>query len=703
MKCAGLRFGLLVFCLCFFAGQGWAQGSCEDSSAATKLNEAFTAFCGGLGGGGQGICKGVDSLDRKYLILEAACDAKPNSPGCTEFVCASTQAKGHETLAPLVLALDHRTGHWAARNRLATKAQRRVKFDVAGQPTVSLARHERIVVVVENTNPLLYAATAGTPTEEDVPELASIQQLLTLLGGNLAAFVQVLATERGTRASAGPNALDTYREEVTDFVKHLRTDLDEAGCYVDQVTLQTTRAVNFVQAVELSKGSEYPVKPLQCNGETSLDPDAVAQAFQAVQITILEPAKKLEGCVPLLEAAQGLITADLADSDKVAAALTTLEGMQTSCSQQAELSRFFTRALSLESVSNHLQKVLAHRTTVKGNAEELAFLTGLSQRNAEQQTRFQHLSDQKQRLQTEIWDRLGKVRVALQDGHKQIQGQLDTSIRLGKTLTQLCEESAALLAKRDAAQKAATQIAIFEERLDRYRRTPDRPCDQNDSSAGNCTEVDALDLRLILEPQLKGVQQTKIQKHSVTVKPQSAYADKVVAIRPAEVTGSYTLDSVLRGLWGISASLTYTPLDSPTFGAVTSEDNEEEMILAMTDETTRAGEIALLADFRLGRWLSCRRNFSNCDSKYDWLGVEFGAGVSDEPAFFAGLSLRPSRSWRVGIGYTYQRVKELQDSLELGQIIPSADDIKTRDTFDGDWYISLSFALDSLKLFSAGD
>lgn len=698
-----LRIG--IFAVVF----GLLTGPVSAHTAPAKLlEEAFNSYCGTLNSKPADCQSGANvSPARQYLILEEVCAKNSSDAHCQNF----EQAKNADaTLEPLVLVLNHETGRWVAGNRLADQAQARIKYDVAGQPTVSLARKERIVVVVDNTNPLLYGAVPGKPTEEDVPELETIQKLLTTVGGGISGLLKTFKQKEALPkiATATPK-LEDYLTEIEGSAKALQTALKDTECKVGQTTSQTGRVVSFIQDVELGTSSEYVLKPRtppacsSCCDVDRLKAMDVSKAFQALEVQVFSPQDRPESCRVFLKAARDVILADPAKPSKVKEAVDkynkTAPGGCPGDLRDAiedELSQIKLESKAIEKKILKIGKLTA----------ELAPLESMAQPTDADKARIAQLKEQKTKAEDEKLRAQANLAQALDD-EADFAEQLQEAIHLGDSLASFREAAEAILAKRDETQKAAAQIEVFERRMEKYRRGPIEQCSSNSSNVP-CIKSAALDLRFILEPQLKDVRQAKIQKHSVTVKPDSPYATKVVAARPAEVKGEYALDSVLRGLWGISASVIYTDLDSPTFGAVAAEGeeegDEEKMVIAVTDETTRAGDIALLADFRLARWLACRKSYSNCaPGKYNWFGVEFGAGVSDEPAFFAGISLRPSRSWRVGLGYTYQQVKELQDGFMLGQEVASTEDIQQRDTFEGAFYVSLSFALDSLRLFSAGD
>lgn len=682
------------YCADFRAAQ--ANMGCTEAEKTLKL--AFINYCGSTAPDQPEICTSQPSLARKYLALEAVCPAGSTEAYCIDFE-KIPQLKGYEVVIPLVLALDHQTGRWSTRNRLAGATEPRIKLDVAGEPTVSLAKQEQITVVVEKTNPLLYGAVAGKPTEENVPELANIQKLLSLLGGNIASFLSTVATEKDRVEAMSLNDLTQYLVELETQATTLQNTLELVKCRAGQTAVQTSRAVVFIQGLELGNDAEYLFEPplpsnatQECSNVRRPRADHIAEAFSQLQENIFILQSEVEGCAARLDATRAVITVDSVDSASVRAAILQREKVMPCGSETLET---YLNSI-IEDIEDPLKDAELAVVQMRVDAARLKELEALSTPSADEIKERDKLRDDKKKALQKQNEHLAKMRLALADERARDHNLLNVS-NLLKRMAALRAEAEVILATRDTVQKAAAQIEVFERRLDRYRMYKLDNC-----PGGPCVKKSSLDLRLILEPQLKSVNSTKIQKHSVTIKLDSPYAAQVIATRAAELKADYQLDSVLRGLWGISASVIYTDLASPTFSAVADENDPMKKVIAITDETTRAGDIALLADFRLGQWLACRKSYDGCSSKSRFFGVEFGAGVSDDPAFYAGISLRPSRSWRLGFGYTYQQVKELRGQ-QLGQVVASTEDIRRRDTFEGDWYISLSFALDSLSLFSAGD
>ena len=59
--------------------------------------------------------------------------------------------------------------------------------------------------------------------------------------------------------------------------------------------------------------------------------------------------------------------------------------------------------------------------------------------------------------------------------------------------------------------------------------------------------------------------------------------------------------------------------------------------------------------------------------------------------FFAGLGIKFTRSFYIGGGYTYQKIKILEEGLNVGDILSSQDEFKTTTTFKDGFYLHITF------------
>jgi hypothetical protein len=199
----------------------------------------------------------------------------------------------------------------------------------------------------------------------------------------------------------------------------------------------------------------------------------------------------------------------------------------------------------------------------------------------------------------------------------------------------------------------------------------------------------------------------EVQTRPFKVAADSPFADKISATHPAELSTAYKVKPASARSWDVGVSVVRTDVVDPEFGAVDPESTvaalgEEEppppKNIAQVDEETRSGELAMLVHLGIVGLLK-----PDAPPLVRGIGIELGAAVSaDKPAFFAGLSVPVTRFFRLGWGYTTQRVTAL-DGQEIGGEVASKDDIRTRQHFVDGHYISLSISLGSISFFKGGD
>ena len=652
-----------------------AQTTCDPPQTPEQcLKQAFLDYCHylkapvSIGGAPQnpppvGVCRASPSRDRQWIALTAFCAMLPPGVAAPGFCDLLDKAKrvGGVGFGPLATVYSHESRTWRPEHRLRSLAAWRYKTDVAGDPTVSLEEDERIFVIVEDTNPLLYAALAAKPTEKDTPEVEAIKQLVDQLG---TALQGVLRTVGPAAAAAG--VFDDLEKKVRAEISKLDQSVQNVACLVGLAAEQTSRAISVVQALESGEKHQYRLAPPTCSGPPSppaFDFQGVEMSFGALLEQIGSSLAAVAPCRSMLEATANSLSAD---PKKIAQIFERYFKAKndlavTACPVESRLTQALTRLM--KPYGSIIESVGAPSLANQSQTDEI------------------------------------KREMAVQ--HAGGLARLRSLIRLIERYEGILVQAKALAGKKDAIRKMVVQVQQFESRLHESRLGPVAECiDAAGAGTGDpCVTTGSLDPRFFLEPQVKRTRPTKIQEHSVTVKVDSPFAKQIAPERPQEATGAFKLDSVYRGIWGISASAIHTELKAPTFTALTDPDDDQKKIIGEGDRENRSGDVALMADYRLGRRL-CRGIKGECGRWGDFVGIELGVGVRNEPAFFGGLSFRLGKYVRLGAGYTYQQVKELRDQM-LGDPLDSKDDIKMRDTFDGDFYVSLSVTFNSISLFNA--
>ena len=190
----------------------------------------------------------------------------------------------------------------------------------------------------------------------------------------------------------------------------------------------------------------------------------------------------------------------------------------------------------------------------------------------------------------------------------------------------------------------------------------------------------------------------KIQTHAFSVKANAPLSDSVTPTHPDETKLSYKLQSSRTAAIGVGVGVIYTGISQPSWDAVTDPRNSSQKVIAQTDASTLAGQLGIFADWRLLSLINA--------STEQWFvrpSLQFGANASSNAGFFLGFGFDVFKYFRFGIGTTWQQSKMLNglqsDDVNSPTVVASKDDIKTKDVFVHDRYISFSFALDSLPLF----
>ena len=186
----------------------------------------------------------------------------------------------------------------------------------------------------------------------------------------------------------------------------------------------------------------------------------------------------------------------------------------------------------------------------------------------------------------------------------------------------------------------------------------------------------------------------KVQSHSIVVQANSPYVKEVTLAHRLEEKHDYRIESATGRIIGFGVGLVYTPLHQSTWTAATLPGGADKVITE-TSRETRAGDLGAFLTYR---FMEYRRQSAPVLPI-----LELGVGVSsDHPSYFLGAGVEIKHAARIGFGWSPQRVTR----LDAGQVVnvtrvASNDDIRTVKKFDlSNWYISLTFALDSLSLFN---
>jgi hypothetical protein len=623
-------------------GNGGAGGSQTTTPSSRKeadeaLATHWEAFCTSVHQKHWACAEGIARQGHKWLVLEEYCQSNSQTAWCKDYTTA------HEANKPLVLAFDHPTGRWYASHGLAALEKRRIEKDISGLPTVRLKKSEDLIVMIERTNPLLYSLKVTESKEEDIPDLARIQELVDLAAGYVATMLKVQqekvdpSTMTTMTAVSDDQAKTPKREELEELMKIL-------SCYVAETDEQQFVISAFLQSLVLGKEEPYSIDvtcPAMVDWAKPIKPkDALAvkyleKVFRELTAAYLELAQDPFVCGEAFQTFENALNSDPKQRPAFNATLAKFRAQKkVDCKKRAlELANEFDQAIQpVERASD--ANFPAELKKLKGDTD----------------------------LRTKI------------------QG----AILYAGAEAKLLESVKNVLPKRGEIHKSLAQVELFERKLERHRLPT-----HDGTNAGNKVEK-----RVYLTRDATPTRWDKTQTHSIKIEGDEALLGRVAASLPKETTTSYKVGSDSNSLWGIGAALTQTSLKDPTFSAVTDPDNAGQKIIGKTKEDSRAGQYALLFDYQIVQHLA-----PGAHPAWRALGLEFGAGLdSDDPSLFAGVNVRLGRWVRIGAGITSQSVTTLAGGQRTGDTVAQDSDIRTKETFEEEPYFSLSFRLESIKV-----
>ena len=241
------------------------------TTEGTPLDQVFEQYCG-LVESNDFLCKSErrDTLPQtqKWEVLNAYCTAgntNPPGPSPNEVVCK----KFKDIAVPFLLLFDHRTAAWRTGGEF-TPRWRRTDFDEAlGTPTVYMGKNDRIGVIVENTNPLLFRANRGDMKTEDAAEVKALQTFFTGLGNAFSGLAQSAAAAGVAKLKGIPSLASPTKTLDFQLTEAMRSEVALPDSFFANVnsTLRSVsddvvaRAIEVVMA-DASRASR-PIKQLQ--------------------------------------------------------------------------------------------------------------------------------------------------------------------------------------------------------------------------------------------------------------------------------------------------------------------------------------------------------------------------------------------------------------------------------------------------------
>lgn len=609
-----------------------------DLSKGSSARDLLATLC--KGSPSEPVCAVITDLseDEAWVIVRDACRSD-SGPNCRTF----RQQQGG------TLLYDVRADEWRAEWESQPYS---LKFDVTGTPTLRIKpkNAKALKVLVTNISPLGYSARPGTPTESDLGIVAGLKTLLALAGTGIQALVQTAAYS--PPASMPPFADVLNKPGVSAMAKGI-------GGQAAACPLQPPDVATLAAAVTGRVSRLWTVLAAMSRLEAALDTLEQSRAAYVRAVQNAEdgkPVTRAELARPDLTALDAAYQGFLAAAQSLRQETTNLTSCQPILTAYATLVGAPANARVIAEFADVVAAtagcaVMPLRTTLEANS-----------------TRLKQLAED-----PSCTSQLKAIVELHRDATKPMVERLNNA-------RQVEEKIWAAIDKVEAARK---DVLVGGGVLDRqvlrgWRHT-----------------WNGLLLRELAvtrpNPELPW---SKSQSHSIVIQADSPYAKDVTLAHGTEEKREYRLESATGQILGYGIGLIYTPLQESTWGAVTVPGTTDKVI-AETKRETRAGDLAAFLSYRFLEHRPRQRHVAPT--------LDFGVGVtSDRPAFFLGLGVELWRAARVGFGWAPQRVTKLQHGQEPNQtLVSNGDEIKIRKRFDvSNWYISLTFALDSLSLFN---
>ena len=575
-----------------------------------------------------------------------------------------------------VLAFDHATQRWMAFQWNGTKQTPLPEGDFesafTNKPRLFVEKRTQPIILVVNTNPMLFNTTFSGATEAPIDDLANLQRLATLLGGVLSAEVALLPPGRGPQEpqeelTAARSAMPLLRKAADDSLwVPANSILTQLQTPADTITKALTGLRQPHNELETQ---------LQGVNELNAEIRSYLQLIESRSPGGIEPRPNLavdRKRQPQVEAS----------FDKIATARKALQDTKPVCPGTLEALR---NAVRLFRTPLPKDKLPEKRAAVDG------FLKALDSIKKDDPNCEAALNERALQIKELLLALHEDDGPPSENGADPAQDKVLRPLVEGLTayLTLVDQRVAALkatdelMAKRgDGAKVAGTVDATLLRRAE-LRKVSEDPC----YLIAGVVEVkrpgsDETDLRW-----------SQIRSEGFKIVADSPYKDLVTLNHPTDVTAGYELQQAGRWSFDVDVATIYTELADPVFTAVDPDNDPETKnnVIGQTDEKGRAGELGLFVTFK--------RRINQGD--LFTFGPQIGAGFdTDHPSFFAGFGIGISRYAKLGFGWSWQRIKELKDA-KPGDPVATTEDIAIRDVFDDNYYVSLSITLDELPFFSA--
>ncbi len=455
---------------------------------------------------------------------------------------APEYCKGIDTLEPghpvMVLVYDHSSARWDLEG---TRTETRSSLDANGRPTVYAGAHDSLLVVITNSNPLIYGSSVGEVKEEEIAQIGVLQSLMTALGTSLQSWLTIAGQRLTEAPPAPPRVLTANDQSVADAIAALVAERQRRVLLLSDEALATKHAIDAVarcrdamvavlQQLELGHPTLYscstprPPAPTSARSIT----DSLRQRYDdAVWLGAdYKPAiARFLALLHMTSPTPAAVAAAIADIER------TLSGVPS------------------EGVPPVLPALVRE---VHAALDRIA-----------------HASD---------------VDAALgQEGGR--FANLDRALELDAAEQKLATAVEGVLAKAAEINLAAAVLDAAERRY-------------ADNLLGGVPRT-----WFEVTPPSNEVSWDVIRTYPISVAADAPYTSHVALAHPAKAATSYSLASTSSRLFGVDVGVTATDVVDREFGAVADPLNPKQKVIEQTGQTNRSGQFGIFLDYWIvQRW-----------------------------------------------------------------------------------------------------
>jgi len=455
---------------------------------------------------------------------------------------APEYCKGIDTLEPgrpvMVLVYDHSSARWDLEG---TRTDTRSSLDANGRPTVYAGTHDSLLVVITNTNPLIYGSSVGEVKEEEIAQLGALQALMTALGTALQSGLTI-AGQRLTEAPPAPTrVLSGIDLSVAEAIAQVVAERQRRVLLLTDETLATKHAIDAIarcrdamvavlQQLELGHPTVYSCTTPQQRGPGS-SRSITANLRQRYDDAVWLGADYK----PAIARFFALLQMASPSRPGVAAAIADIE-----------------RTLREAPSDGGPPVLLALVSEVRAALDRIAHAADVDAALGQEARRFANL------------DRA----LELDAGEKKLATAVDS-----------------VLAKAAEINLAAAVLDAAERRY-------------ADNLLGGVPRT-----WFEVSPPSNDVSWDVIRTYPISLAADAPYTSHVALAHPAKAATSYSLASTSSRLFGVDVGVTATNVVDYEFGAVADPQHPKQKVVGQTGETNRSGQFGIFLDYWIvQRW-----------------------------------------------------------------------------------------------------